>query len=183
MKRHLRTHKIRPPEDQPEEEPLITLDVLQLQQKAADADESNERITTMVSRYTKRQLQHYLLTWLCVCHISFFSIEHSTFCDLLQSLNASVMRYLPSANTVKSWTIQRFHHQRDLVKKEVQLTKSLIHLSFDLWSSPSVKALVGIVGHFIDKNFISRTCLLGLREVIGRHTGETLLSRCRQGCE
>jgi hypothetical protein len=49
-----------------------------------------------------------------------------------------------------------------------------ISISFDLWSSPSYLTILGIVGHFIDKNGQRRSAVLALREVDGEHSGENM---------
>lgn len=45
---------------------------------------------------------------------------------------------------------------------------------FDLWTSPSQKSFLGVVAHFIDYTGTPRTILIGLREVIGTHSGENI---------
>ena len=51
---------------------------------------------------------------------------------------------------------------------------SKIHISFDLWSSPNHYSMLGIVCYFIDRNFKARTVILGLKRLIGPHSGENI---------
>ena len=51
---------------------------------------------------------------------------------------------------------------------------SRIHISFDLWTSPNHKAIVGVVAHYITAHGRKRDIVIGLREVIGEHTGANI---------
>jgi hypothetical protein len=53
-------------------------------------------------------------------------------------------------------------------------SRGTINLSFDLWTSPNGLGLNAIVAHFMDSKYAIRTILLGLREVIGDHSGENI---------
>lgn len=48
---------------------------------------------------------------------------------------------------------------------------SSVHLSFDLWTSPNSKAILGLVGHWIDNTGVTRNALLALRHMTGAHSG------------
>ena len=49
-----------------------------------------------------------------------------------------------------------------------------IYISFDLWSSPNHYSILGIISYFIDCNFKACTILLGLKRLIGSHSGENI---------
>lgn len=50
----------------------------------------------------------------------------------------------------------------------------MISISFDLWTLPNGHAIVGVVGHFINKDGRRRQVVLGLREIVGEYTGENM---------
>lgn len=118
---HLRLkHKVEPPSNATEEAPAIqipTPTVLDLQKQAATSISDPASIIAFTSKYTKAQLQHFLITWITVNHVAFHAIEHQTFVNLLSSLNPSVTSILPSANTLRQWTIGRFQEHKQLVTK------------------------------------------------------------------
>jgi hypothetical protein len=60
------------------------------------------------------------------------------------------------------------------IRQKLSHAKSQINLSFDLWSSSNGLALCGIVGHYIDHEGFLRNLLLGLRELVGEHSGENI---------
>ena len=49
--------------------------------------------------------------------------------------------------------------------------QSQIHLSFDLWTSPNYKVIIGIVGHWTAEDYSLKTVLLAIREIHGPHNG------------
>ena len=67
-----------------------------------------------------------------------------------------------------------FKQQKELLRKELKSTCSIILISFDLWTSPNVHVIIGVVGHFVNKD--GRCChvVLRLREIIGEYTGENM---------
>jgi len=50
----------------------------------------------------------------------------------------------------------------------------MILISFDLWTSPNAHAIIGVVGHFVSEEGKRRHVVLGLREIVGEHTGENM---------
>jgi hypothetical protein len=58
--------------------------------------------------------------------------------------------------------------------KELATAKSRIHISADLWKSPNSLPIVGIVAHYLDKDLVVQSTLIGMRRVKGAHTGENI---------
>jgi len=50
--------------------------------------------------------------------------------------------------------------------------ESLIHISFDLWTSPNSLAFMAVVIHYIDSSYKNRTRLIALRHLSGSYCGE-----------
>jgi hypothetical protein len=73
-----------------------------------------------------------------------------------------------------AWIIEAFEARKELLKQDMRDAHTNISISFDLWSSPSYLSILGIVGHFIDKNGQRRSAVLALREVDGEHSGENM---------
>lgn len=81
-----------------------------------------------------------------------------------------------SKTTVFRWLEDCFKIARNAIKQQLrEQAKSKIHLSFDMWQSPSKKAVLAVVAHYIDENFKYKTRLIGLRRVYGNHTGENMV--------
>ena len=49
-----------------------------------------------------------------------------------------------------------------------------IHFSFDIWTSPNSLTMIGVIAYWIDEKQQLQTALLGLRQLIGQHSGENM---------
>jgi hypothetical protein len=97
----------------------------------------------------------------------------------LQKVFATITPLVPdvcpaSHNSTRGWIMDVYKRKRTQIRQRLSLSKSQINLSFDLWSSSNGLLLCGVVGHFIDEQAILRTLLLGLREIVGEHSGENI---------
>ena len=108
-------------------------------------------------------------------HITFSQIENDWFRRFLAVLSPSLEMWIPRAgNTVRAWILAEFERRQGEIKKRLQGSKSRIHLSFDLWTSPNNMSFVGVVGHFMSSQYKAETVLLGLRRLHGTHSGENI---------
>jgi hypothetical protein len=69
--------------------------------------------------------------------------------------------------------MEGFHKKKVQIKKDL-LSKSLVHLSFDMWTSPSSMGMIAVVVHHISRFGEVRDCLLALKRVTGAHSGENM---------
>ena len=76
--------------------------------------------------------------------------------------------------------MKAFHERKILLAEEMRQAKSSINLSFDMWTSSNSIAFVAVVAHYIDNNMKSQTTLIGLRRVIGSHSGEVVAEQVVQ---
>ena len=68
--------------------------------------------------------------------------------------------------------MEKFHRsQLELIQK-LSRSRSSIHFTFDMWTSPNYRAFLGVVVHWMDENLRLHSTVLGLRRFRGRHTGE-----------
>ena len=108
-------------------------------------------------------------------HISFSQVENEAFQSLLLYLSATLASYLPSSGTtIRNWIIEDFKQRRTQIKKELHLSKGLVHFSFDMWTSPNSMAMIAVIAHFVSHTGEAKACLLGLRRIQGSHSGENM---------
>jgi hypothetical protein len=94
---------------------------------------------------------------------------------LLLYLSAALASYLPtSGTTIRNWIMEDFKQRRKQIKKDLHLSKSLVHFSFDMWTSPNCMAMIAIIAHFVSCAGEAKACLLGLRRIQGAHSGENM---------
>ena len=116
-----------------------------------------------------------LVRWIVCCHIAFFQIENTYFRDLLFYLFPPLAKLLPkAASTLRKWVKEAFEVRKERLKQDMREAHSNISISFDLWTSLNYLAILSVVAHFIDKEGKRRSAVLGLREVIGEHSGENM---------
>lgn len=95
--------------------------------------------------------------------------------------SSTLAAWIPSnGNILRSWIMKAFHNRKILLAEEMRQAKSSIHLSFDMWTSSNSIAFVAVVAHYIDTNMKLQTTLIGLRRVIGSHSGEVVAEQVVQ---
>jgi hypothetical protein len=70
--------------------------------------------------------------------------------------------------------LEEFEKQRLQIIADLATARSRIHVSFDLWTAPNGLALIGVVVHYLDKDFVNRSYLIALRRLKGAHSGENI---------
>lgn len=69
------------------------------------------------------------------------------------------------------WMVELFLAQQLFLVALLAGSRAMVHISFDLWTSPNHYCMLGVVCHFIDKWWVNRTVLLALRPLKGAHCG------------
>jgi hypothetical protein len=102
-------------------------------------------------------------------------VECSEFRALLYYINGDIDTWLPASHsTIQEWVLRQFEAQKSKVKGLLQRSKTKIHISCDLWSSPNALAILGVVAHYITGDGELQHSVLALKEIDGDHTGENL---------
>lgn len=133
-----------------------------------------------VFQFAFEKFKLLLIKWIVCCHIAFYQLENGYFREILNFLNDSFGGFLPSRITIRQWVLAEFHVQKEKLKKELRSSKSNIHISFDLWTSPNNYSIIAVVAHFIDAKCCRQNKLLAIRQVQGRHSGENIASTLRR---
>jgi hypothetical protein len=112
------------------------------------------------------------LNWIVHDNITFEQAASQHLRKVILGGGSDVARLLPCARTVRSWLITTYNERISDVKKSLAGARSRINLSFDAWSSPNHRSLLGIVAHWIDEQCMLKTALLGLPPLEGHHGHE-----------
>jgi hypothetical protein len=64
-------------------------------------------------------------------------IEHLTFRELMLYCCPAIELFVETGATIRHWIFAGSKKQRIRVKDELMQARSLIHTSFDLWTSPN----------------------------------------------
>jgi hypothetical protein len=93
---------------------------------------------------------------------------------MIASIRPEAVEVLQSANTIRAHCMRRFQAARQNIKYLFSMSKSKIHISVDLWTSPNNYALLGIVAHWWDEEDVLRSALIALPKVYGTCTGANI---------
>jgi hypothetical protein len=136
---------------------------------------ADESAFSIPSIFNWERLKLRLIEWVVVMHITFSQVENDWFRRFLAALSPSLEQWIPRAgNTVRAWILAEFGRRQEEIREGLRSSKSRIHLSFDLWTSPNNIAFVGVVGHYMSSQYKVETTLLGLRRLHGTHSGENI---------
>lgn len=102
-------------------------------------------------------------------------VECSEFRAFLTYLNENINVWLPTSHhTIAEWVLR----QRDIEKERVRLrlhgSRTKIHISLDIWTSPNTLPVLAIIAHYINEDNQLDATILGLREIQGGHNGENV---------
>lgn len=129
----------------------------------------------LVTNVQADRFRYLLIRWIVCMHVALRVVEHHTFRDLISYICPAVLPFFAkTGKTIRRWILEEFKKQRVRVKDELGLAKSMIHISFDLWTSPNSLGLIALVAHFLDKDLKNRSVLIGMRRVRGSHSGENI---------
>lgn len=113
-----------------------------------------------------------LLQWIVADNIAFNKVESPHLRRLIGYANPRAR--LPSRTSISRWIAQAYDQQLGVVTETLASAITKISLSFDMWTSGSNVALLGIVAHFIDMKGKPTSMLLSLPRQHGRHTGTNI---------
>lgn len=99
-----------------------------------------------------------LVAFLVICQLSFTLLVGDLFVTFLQVLYPKISDLIPSSsNTLRSYVMDMFTERKKKLKTALHNSPSLVHFSFDLWTSPNHLALLGVVAHYIDEDNCSQS--------------------------
>ena len=120
-----------------------------------------------------------LLKYFVHDNIAFRKVDSEHFKAMLTYLEGRLEGNIGSRFSVRRWILDAYVKHTKVIKAKLANAKSLIHLSFDLWTSRSLLSLNGIVVHFVDEDFKARTFLLALPQQKGKHSGTKIADTVR----
>lgn len=126
--------------------------------------------------WKRRKAHEALVDWVAYDHITFRQVESSRFKRFCQSISDDSADLVPTAHsTVRTWVMNEFATRKRQMIDYLATSRSVIHFSFDLWTSPyKHMAVLGTVAHFLRPDYTNDSILLSLRRLQGTHSGENM---------
>lgn len=131
--------------------------------------------STLIAKTDQDAFRTALLDWIVDMHMPFSVVENTKFQRLMHTSSSSTSRFLPrDGDTIRSWILKEFKIKQEKLITALETSKSQIHFSFDLWTSPHCRSILGVVGHYLNSQGQNVTVLLGLRRLMGSHSGSSM---------
>ncbi|KAG9765707.1 hypothetical protein KCU73_g314, partial [Aureobasidium melanogenum] len=119
--------------------------------------------------------QARFIKWVVMDNISLRQASPLHLHELFECTHPSAREiHYTSHNSIRKLIQVSVEQARPQVVQKLHMARSRISFSFDAWSSRSHLPFLGIYAHFIDEDYRLATCLLALKYLEGRHTGERL---------
>ena len=143
------------------------------------ADPTNPRDQTLLGNlhtlFDPKMNQLLLLDWLTYHNLPFNLINSERFRRLLLYNNPSLQEgQIPTGKTLVNLLINEYNRALGPLHELLQRARSMIHFTFDGWTSRQNTSFLGINAHFIDQDWKQWRILLALPALRKRHTGEAL---------
>jgi hAT family C-terminal dimerisation region/BED zinc finger len=142
--------------------------------QAAANPQKRRRLDT--DEVSQDRLESLWIRCLVSCNLAFNIVTNPEFRAFIMYLNSQAEEFLTKgASGVKRWVMRQYHSLKSsTVIPVLRKARTKIHISCDLWTSPNSKAILGITAQFINEGGILQSLVLGMKEVVGEHTGENI---------
>ena len=114
------------------------------------SDASQATVNTLTSEFNALTFRSLLLQWIVLDHFPFRKVDSVAFRDVVSYLSPLAAAFVPSHQTLKLWLEQAYTAFFGVVTELLSSALSMIHFSFDLWTSSNFLSLVAIVVHSVD---------------------------------
>jgi hypothetical protein len=143
------------------------------------ADPMNPRDQALLGNlhnlFDPKMNQLLLLDWLTYHNLPFNLVNSERFKRLLLYNNPSLQEeQIPTSKTLINLLINEYKRAIGPLHEQLQRARSMIHFTFDGWTSRQNTSFLGINAHFIDRDWKQWRILLALPALRKRHTGEAL---------
>ena len=129
----------------------------------------------LASRFNESLWKARFVDWVILEDITFRQASSERLRWLISNGGEPASQLLPESHTsISTWIHDAFQKRQKIVFELLKNAKSLVHLSFDLWTASNGYNYIGIVSHFVDAEGLKRDVLIGLPRVIGPHSGENI---------
>ncbi|KAG6989603.1 putative AC9 transposase [Fusarium oxysporum f. sp. conglutinans] len=137
----------------------------------------DQEITNLlIKRFNKAAFQQMIVNWIVNTNRSFTTAKDADLRAIFEYLNPSVSNTEAHISdvTVRAIAEREFNANKSAVRETLRKSPGQIHIQFDGWRSGNRHALYGVTCIFRDLDNRPRKCVLGLPELLGRHTGENI---------
>jgi len=140
-------------------------------------DPREQRIAnSLVDNFQRTRFQQLLVSWIVDAQISFRQAENERFREMIEYLNplVSITQAHLSHQTVRRRILEIYNSNKGYMVGLLRNVRGKINISFDGWRSRNRFSFTGIVCFFLGKDDLPQKLVLGIPEIVARHTGENI---------
>ena len=120
-------------------------------------------------------LESLFVRWVASNNQALSLVECPEFRAFLTYLNSNVNVYLANLyTTTRLWVLNQFKIEKERIRLRLHSSRSKIHVSLDIWTSPNAIPILAIIAHYISKDNKLESSLLALKEIEGLHKGDNI---------
>ena len=132
--------------------------------------------STLIGGFSREKFQQMLVGWVVDSQGSFRQTENQRLRDLFDYLNplVSITDAHICHDTVRTRVLEVYNANKAYIIEVLGGVRGKIHIVFDGWRSRNRHAMYGIVCFFLDSESRAQKLVLGIPEIMQRHTGENV---------
>lgn len=136
--------------------------------------EKQQKIAATV--FDRKGWQSKYVSWMTSTNTSLRAASSKATFDLLTFHQPQLEQLAPrSHNTSRTWLIDAYNEGRSRVVESIRTATSRLTISFDGWTANNdALDVLGVVAHYLDKDHTVKTVVLGMRDMLGSHTGDNI---------
>lgn len=159
----------------PLDSPTVIDYMKNLEAKAGPLVDAFKRATAgSETQWDQTEFENFLTKWMVVCDQPFEEVERPEFKALLEYNCRPTKLNIPSSTTIKRRVMKMGETMETDMKNLIVNLDGNVSLSLDAWTSQNGYAFMGIVMHYITKDWKLEECLVDFRELIGEHSGKNM---------
>ncbi|KAJ2971919.1 hypothetical protein NQ176_g7453 [Zarea fungicola] len=130
----------------------------------------------IIGRFDRLTFQRLVVCWIINSNSSFRQSEDLYLRAVFEYLNPLVKTTEAhlTHDTVRRRILTVYEENKEEIKRVLAAAPGLIHIAFDGWRSNNRHALYGVVCYFLDATGQPQKLVLGLPELVDRHSGENI---------
>jgi hypothetical protein len=173
---HLRKfHNINEASPRQERAKLQQISIEQAAKNAAENPHKRRRLAEDSGSLDAGTVEVLYVKFMAVCNLPLRLVECMEFRNFLAYLNEDINAWLPNSHqTIREWVVRQRDSLKAQIKSRLHSSRTLIHISCDIWTSPNSLAILGVVAHYMAEDGELEKPLLAMKDIMGSHEGINL---------
>ena len=121
---------------------------------------------------TPDETKDVIARFVCLTDSPWSIVDHKAFKELWRYAT-QIEVDPPSAKVIKSWTMKMYQKMKETIATGFTSVHHVM-LTADAWTAENGCGLLGVTAHWIDASWEYRECVLAVRELAGKHDGESM---------